>query len=490
MKKEILRMEFITKNFNGVKALKNVYLNVFEGEVLALIGKSGAGKTVLMKILSGIYTKDKGCIYYYNKKVEISNPRDSQKLGIFCIHQDLKLVGNFSIAQNIFMLHKKVILNKKSINQKASVLLKSLGLELDPGEKASSLTSGQQQLVEIAQALSVNVKLIVMDGVTTALTESETSILYEVICKLRKQGVSIIFITHDIEYVMKVADRITILRDGNTVGTIQKKEFQKDKLIKLMVGRELKDLYPKSTANIGDVIFKMEGVSTKGILRDISFSVKKGEILGITGLMGCGRTELLGVIYGLVPKVTGNMYLNGKDISIRNPADAIKHKIGFIPQNRDDQGLIPDMTALGNMVLSIVDKVSNFNYINKEVLKIISKEYIKKFNIKLLDDSQEVKYLSASDKQKIVLSRCMSYDPQILLLAEPTNGMDAYSRREIQAIIDLLSQKGISIILASSDLYEIIGMCDRVIVLHEGRIKGELLREEAIPEKVINLQVN
>ncbi|HHW49793.1 MAG TPA: sugar ABC transporter ATP-binding protein [Clostridiaceae bacterium] len=488
MKKEILRAEFISKSFEGISVLKNVFINVLEGEFHALVGKSGAGKTVLANILAGIYTKDKGIIYFNGKEVEINNLLDAQKLGIFLVSQEIKLVDSFTVAENIYFPQRKILFSSKKNNCQTQEFLKKVELDVSPQEIAKNLTIDQQQLVIIAKAISMNAKLIIVDESNTRVSGDTSLIVRRVLYNLARQGLSVLIITDDLDYAIKTADRITVLRDGISADTLPKESFQKDRILKLMVGRELKGLYPKSNTKVGETVLVVDNISTNFKIRNISFSLKKGEILGVTGLVGCGSKELLGALYGVIPKVSGKIFINGKEVNISSPAEAIAHGIAMVPPDRKEYGILPNMDIKQNIILSALQKVSRKSFINKNLVKAICLEYIHKFNINM-SDKNRILDLSEGDKQKIILAKCMCQNPQILIMAEPTTGLNTISRREIHEIIDKLSQEGTAIIIVSSDVYEVLGMCDRILIMKNGRIKAEISKDIATPENVISLQI-
>jgi ribose transport system ATP-binding protein len=494
LKIELLRMDNISKAFSGVEVLSNVNINVYKGEVLALIGENGAGKSTLIKILSGIYPKNGGTIYLNEKEVEIRSPQESQRKGIVCIHQELKLVPDLTISENILMANgfqgNSFIIDKEKAYNNSKRLLSEVELQLDPDTKISSLTMGQKYLVEVAKALSVNAQLIVMDETTASLTDKEIKILKGIINKLRENQASIIFVSHKLDEVLDIADRITVLRDGNTVGTLLKDECTKDKLIKLMIGKEYRDFIPKSSVQIGKEIFRAEHISTGNIVKDVSFKVRAGEILGITGLIGSGKSELANIIFGINPKYTGEIFINGKKVKIKNPKDAIRNRLGLIPEDRLLQGLVLDMTVSENIVMSILKKISSMGCISFDVQNFVSKEYISNLNIKAKSEHQHVFQLSSGNQQKVLISRLLSINPKVLIMDEPTRGLDIISKKQIYELIYKLSQEGIASILISTDLKEILSLSNRILVMKDGKIVGELSREEANQKKIMHLSLS
>lgn len=494
MKTEILRLSHISKSFSGIKVLNNVNLNLLKGEVLGLIGENGAGKTTLVKILSGIYPKDTGKIYFEEKAIELDSPQDPLKLGISIIHQELNLIPELTIAENVLIfrenIYRRVFFSKKATYYLTKELLDIVDLKVDPFTLVKDLSTAQRQLVEIVKALSINSKLIIMDETTASLAEKETSTLKAIIRKLSSQGVSIIFISHKLDEVLEICNRITILRGGSTVETLIRKECTKEKLIALMIGCELKDIYVKSPPNIGKEILRVESISTNGLIKGISFSLNKGEILGFTGLDGSGRTELMKALFGIVNKTSGTIYIHGIKVEIRKPGDAIKHKMGMIPEDRRLQGLILRMAISENISLPVLEKVSTKGFVISKAKRFLSKEFIKNLSIMAASEEQEVIKLSGGNQQKVVVAKWFAIRPEILIMDEPTRGIDIATKREIYTHIDILAQQGVAIILVSSDVQEIVRMSDRIIIMHEGQIRGELTREEATQEKIITMQIS
>lgn len=494
MKTELLRLDHISKTFSGVKVLNNINLNLFKGEVLGLIGENGAGKTVLAKILSGTYRKDAGSIYFEENLIEINSPLEALKLGISFTQQEVNLIPDLSIAENVFMardvISKKVIFSQKTACEQAQKLLGMVGLQIDPLTKVKSLSFAQRQLIEIVKALSTNSKLVIMDESTSSLEEKDAATLKGIIRKLAKQGVSIVFISHKLDEVMEIADRITILRDGNTVETLPKEDFATDRLISLMVGRKLKDIYIKSQHKIGNEILRIDDISTKKVLKKISFRLNRGEILGFVGLEGSGRTELMNTLFGIEAKMSGTVYIKGKKVEIKQSKDAIKHKIGMVPEDRRLQGLLLNMAINENISLSVPEKISLKGFVNTRVEKFLSNEFVKKLNITAVSKEQKVLNLSGGNQQKVVIAKWLAIRPEIVIMDEPTRGVDIATKKEIYALIDKLSGEGVAFILVSSDIQEILGMSDRILIMHEGQIRGELMREEATQEKILTMQLN
>lgn len=494
MKEEFLRMEGICKAFPGVQALKDVNLIVLKGEVMALIGENGAGKSTLMKILSGVYQKDSGRIIIEGQNVNIQSPLDSQKLGISVIHQELNLMPNLSIAENIFMGREKrrsrFFLDKKETYRESMQLLKMVGLEIDANTMVKDLSIAQRQMVEVAKALSLNSKLIIMDEPTSSLTDREIEILMDIIRNIKDRGVSIIFISHKLSEIFNIADRITVLRDGNTVGTVDAKDCDEEALIQMMIGRELKDIFDKVQGEVGDTILEVKGLSSGKVLKNISFTLKRGEILGFAGLVGAGRSELMRAIFGIDDFDEGEIYLEGRKVTIKHPLDAIKLGIGFVPEDRKLQGLILGMTVRENITLPSLEKMSSNGFVNIKKEKTVCDEFIKKLLIKTPHQEQKVLNLSGGNQQKVVISKWLAIKPKILILDEPTRGIDVGAKKEIHSLMSRLTREGVTIIMVSSELPEILGMSDRIIVMHNGVITGEMSRSEATQNKILKLAIS
>lgn len=490
MRNEILRMECISKTFSGIQVLNNVNLNVFKGEVLALMGANGAGKSALMKILAGIYTKDSGKIYFDEKEVEVNLPCDSHKLGISFIHQDFNIIPNLSVTENIFLGNEKLfLLDKKQSYKRATLLLDKVGLKVDANVLVESLTIVQRQLVEIARALSTNSSLIIMDEPTSSLAERETGILKEIIFKLKEEGVSIIFISHKLNEALEIADRVTVLRDGVSVGTYSRMECNEEMLISLMVGSDFEEKISKDPGIIGEEIFRAENITTRDLLKGVSFALKKGEILGFTGLMGSGCTELMNAIFGITLKSSGVIVAKGEKVEIRKPLDAIKNKIGLVPEERNLQGLILNMSVKENISLPSIQRISNKGLINFRMESILVRHYMQKFIANTLAEDEEVMNLSGGNQQKVVVSKWLSVKPEILILDEPTRGIDIETKKEIHNMIRKLANEGTGVILVSLELEEILAMSDRILVMRDGRINGELARSEATREKILSAAI-
>ncbi|MDC3424397.1 sugar ABC transporter ATP-binding protein [Aquibacillus sp. 3ASR75-11] len=493
MTEYLLQMKNISKTFPGVKALDNVQLEVKKGEVHALIGENGAGKSTLIKILAGIYYPDSGAEFYFEgEKAEITKPLDATNKGISIIYQDLSLFPNLSVAENIYIGRdsnkrpwKKV--EWKNIYQVAKKALDELEVNIDPNISVERLSIAQQQLVEIARALAFESKLIVMDEPTSALSSGEVEKLYKVVDKLKNQGISIIFISHKLKELFRVSNRFTVLRDGKYVGSYNTNDIDESKLINLMVGREV--IYDRNTSepNVGETIFKLDGLSKQGNFKDISFELKKGEVLGVTGLVGSGRTELAQAIFGVNKPDEGTIEIYGEKVTIKNSQHAVKKGIAYIPEARQTQGLVLKQSIINNISLPIINKIrTKFKLIDRKKEIQIANEYVKTLDVRPALPQMLAEKLSGGNQQKVVIAKWLSTKPKILIIDEPTNGIDIGAKTEIHKLIKRLAEDGIGVIMISSELPEVLSVSDRILVMRHGRISGELKVQEATQEKIMN----
>ncbi|MGB9857541.1 MAG: sugar ABC transporter ATP-binding protein [Dictyoglomaceae bacterium] len=490
----IIRMEGISKAFPGVQALDRVDFEAYPGEVMGLVGENGAGKSTLMKILSGAYKKDAGRIYLDGKRIEIEDPYHAQRLGISTIYQEFNLTPNQTVAQNIFcnrepkkngVLGKLGFVDREKMEEEAKKILEIVGADVSPKELVRNLSVAEKQMVEIAKALSFKAKIIIMDEPTSALGPEEVEKLFEIIRQLKSQGIAVIFISHRLEEVFKIADRITVLRDGKLVGIMRKEEATPEKVIYLMVNRPLTEMFKKEEAKLGEVVLEVKNLSKKGVVENINFKLYKGEILGIAGLVGSGRTEMVRLIFGADKKDSGEIYLEGKKVEINSPEDAVRLGIGFVPEDRQNQGLILKLAVRENIGIPILKKLVNLLFINKGKLNSIAKEFVQKLNIKTPSLLQKVLYLSGGNQQKVVLAKWLSLSPKVLILDEPTRGIDVGAKVEVHAIMNQLAKSGIGIIMISSEMPEVLAMSDRILVMNEGRLVAEMSKKEATQEKIM-----
>lgn len=490
MSEYILELKGITKIFPGVKALDNVQFQLKEGEIHALMGENGAGKSTFIKIITGVHQPEEGDIYLNGKKVEIKNPRDAQKLGIAAIYQHVTSYPDLSITENIFIGHETINRRTKTImwndmHAKAKKLLQDLGSELDPRTLMGSLSVAQQQIVEIAKALSTHAKILIMDEPTAALTKKESEELYKIIERLRNNNVSIIFISHRFEDMYRIANRVTIFRDSKYIGTWNVNEISNDKLIVAMVGRELTQMYPPREHNIGSELLRVEGLTKAGVFADISFTLHKGEILSVTGLVGAGRSDVFQSIFGIERYDKGNIYLEGKQVYINTPKKAMDYGIGYLPEDRQKQGLILDFAIGRNITLPSLEKYSKNGWLNEEREAQEAIALSDKVNVKANSIYDKVSSLSGGNQQKVIVAKLLTADLKLIIMDEPTKGVDVGAKYAIYEIMNSLVSQGYGVIMVSSEMPEVLGMSDRIIVMREGRISRTLKIEEATQEKIL-----
>ena len=494
----LLEMKNIVKEFPGVRALDGVSFTVEAGEFHALIGENGAGKSTLMKVLSGVYPYGtyEGDIFIDDQVRQFRSVRDSENAGVAIIFQELSLVKELTVGENIFLGKEPSrlgVIDWPELYHKATKLLNDLHLDIDPRVQVGRLGIGQQQLVEIAKALSKDAKILVLDEPTAALTESEVETLFTILEKLRTRGVGMIYISHKLDEVFRMADRITVLRDGRTVGTQAAADFTKDKVIAAMVGREVGDIFPKPEHEFGPTVLEVKNLTaysidneTKKLVDDVSFNVHAGEVLGIAGLMGAGRTELLSSIFGAWQgKHEGEVLVDGKRVDIDSPADAIAQGIGFVTEDRKRFGLILDQTILDNMTLAGLKRISGKFLTDRSRESLAAQGPMRSLRVKANSPLTVAGTLSGGNQQKVVLGKWLLTNPKVLFLDEPTRGIDVGAKQEIYTEINKLAKEGMAIVLVSSELPEVLGLSDRVMVLHEGRVAGEFTRTGATPEKVM-----
>jgi hypothetical protein len=486
----ILSMKGITKSFSGVAALKNAALDLKAGEVVALMGENGAGKSTLMKILTGIYSKDSGEIQYMGQEVCFKGPAESEEAGISIVHQELNMMNDLTVAQNLFIGREEMngfLIDDKKMNEKARELFKVLKIDINPAEKIGNLTVGKQQMVEIAKAISSKAKVIIFDEPTAALTDSEIEELFKVIRDLKKQGTGMVYISHRMDEINVISDRVIVMRDGEYVGTLITKECSKDDIIKLMVGRAIFG-EPKTASNVAKdapVVLKCENLNRGKAVKDVSFELRKGEILGFSGLMGAGRTEVARLIFGADKKDSGKIFINGKEVTINTPQDAVAQGIGYLSEDRKRYGLIVDKSVEENTVISSLNDFVKGFFIDKAKSKEVSQKYVESLKTKTPSVSQLVKKLSGGNQQKVVIAKWLVKNSDILIFDEPTRGIDVGAKSEIYALMERLAKEGKSIIMISSELPEVLRMSDRVIVMCEGRITGILDIAEANQEVIM-----
>ena len=487
----ILSMEHIDKVFPGVKALSDVSLEVRRGEVHALMGENGAGKSTLMKVLYGIYPCDGGTITFDGTTVGTHTQHEALHMGIAMIHQEISLATNMSVAENIWVgrtpMTKLGLVDFKKLYAMTQEILDDVGLDIDPKVKVRDLSVAQMQMVEVARAVSYNAKLIIMDEPTSSLSKKEIQVLYRIIRTLKSRQVSVIIITHKIDEVFEISDRITVLRDGHRTGDADIHSITEDDLIRMMVGRELTEMFPKQESEIGEVLLEVEHLSSAGVFEDVSFCVHRGEILGVSGLIGAGRTEIMKAVFGIDKKDSGTIRIGGEPVNIRSPRDAIAHGIAMVTEDRKMEGLSLVRSSKENMTIVNLNEYSRGGIVNSKAELSDVEKMIRMLAIKLSSPKQVVNSLSGGNQQKVIIAKWLLKKPKILIIDEPTRGIDVGAKSEIHRIISSLACQGMAVILVSSELPEILGMSDRVIVIHEGHLKGELTRQEATQEKIMAL---
>ena len=487
----LLELRGIDKRFPGVHALKDAQFDVRRGEVHALIGENGAGKSTLIKIVSGVYRPDSGDIRLAGAPVEFSNPREAQSAGIATIYQELGLYPELSVAENIFMGHAptKKRLGFKTIDWEqmeagAAALLADLNIHnLDVGAKVGALNVGNRQRVEIAKALSLDAQILIMDEPTAALTESDVEQLFSIVRLLRERGVSIIYISHRLNEVFELADRVTVLRDGEYIGTRAVADTSEAELISMMVGRRIENLFPKQAAEIGDVVLEARHLNRPPLTRDVSFTVRAGEIVGLAGLVGAGRSETAQVIFGVLPAESGEILLNGEVVKIARPSEAVDYGIGYVPEDRGHQGLIREMTIRENTSMAVLESVSSNSFVNRAKERALANDAIRQLSIRATGPDQVANKLSGGNQQKVVVGKWLASNPKLLIMDEPTRGIDVGAKAEIHRLMSrLAAEDGLAILMISSELPEILAMSDRILVMREGRMVGEFSRDNATQE--------
>lgn len=486
----LIRAKGIVKNFPGVKALKNVDFDLRPGEVHALLGENGAGKSTLVKILSGVYTKDEGEIFFEDQPVVIDSPKTAQAMGINIIHQELNLFQHLTVAQNVYIGREFVngiALNERQQNAETKKIMESLDMDIKPTEKVRHLTVSKQQMVEIAKSLSANVKVLIMDEPTSSLTEREIDELFVVINELKRKGTGIIYISHRLEELARIADRVSVFRDGEYVATKDYKDVTLEDLIKLMVGREITEKFPRTPASTDACSLEVKNLnSPNGTFRNVNFQAYKGEILGFAGLVGAGRTELARALFGADKISGGQILVNGKAVVIKSPRDAIANGIVYAPEDRKKDGLAIKMDVAQNISLASIDEISNMGVLSTAAEKKLAEEMCGVLQIKTPNIMQKVKNLSGGNQQKIVVAKWINKDPEIYIFDEPTRGIDVGAKVEIYNLLNNLKEKGKTVIIISSELPEVMGISDRLVVMCEGEIKAELDARTTTQEEVIN----
>lgn len=486
-----IEMTGINKSFGANQVLKDAAFTLKDGEVHALMGENGAGKSTLMKILTGVYTKDSGTVKVDGKEVNFKSPQEAEKAGIVFIYQELNVLFDLTVEENLFMgkeITKKFgICDKKAMHAKAQEVMDKMGVQIPIEAVMSDLSVGQQQMVEICKALMVDAKVIIMDEPTAALTERETESLFRVMRALQKKGVSIVYISHRMEEIFVLCDRITILRDGSYIGTEHVNDIDMDGIVKMMIGREIGERYPKRDVKIGEEVLRVEGLTKEKVFHDVSFDVRAGEVLGVAGLMGAGRTEIMQAIFGSISKNRGQIYIDGKQVTIKNPRQAIAAGIGFITEDRKTEGLLLEKSIADNIEIANLKSVSKHGVLSKKKQEELVQQGIDEFKIKCFGPWHECNNLSGGNQQKVVLAKWIATNPKILILDEPTRGVDIGAKKEIYNVINKMAARGVAVIMVSSELPEVLGMSDRIMVVREGEVRGILDGKDADQEKIMTL---
>ena len=491
MGEQILAMEQIDKSFPGVHALDHVHFDVNRGEVHALMGENGAGKSTLMKVLTGIYTKDSGTITFEGKEVEFHNTREAQDAGVVIVHQELNMVGDLTVAQNIFIgreFKKGFMIDDKKMIEESKKLFDELKIDIDPKTRMKDLTVGKQQMCEIAKAISHEAKLIIFDEPSAALTEKEIEDLFVIIRDLRAKNLGIVYISHRMDEIKVITDRVTVMRDGGYVGTLITNDCTKEDIINMMVGRVIYE-EPKTKSQVAPdapVVLKVEHLNAGRMVRDVSFELRKGEILGFSGLMGAGRTETARALFGADPKSSGDIYVNGEKVIINSPQDAVKHGIGYLSEDRKRYGIVVQKTITENSTLACLENYMSGPFINKRAEKKVTEKYIEELATKTPSADQLVVNLSGGNQQKVVIAKWLVKNCDILIFDEPTRGIDVGAKNEIYKLMNRLAQEGKSIIMISSEMTEILRMSDRIVIMCEGEKTGEIDISEATQEKIMD----
>jgi len=492
MENYILEMKNITKTFPGVVALDNVNLSVCPGTIHALVGENGAGKSTLMKILNGVYSATSGEIYLEGTKLELKGVKDAQAAGISIIYQEFNLINTLTVAENIFLgrYNGKKTVKWNVLRDEAKKLIESLGFSFSVDTVVGRLSTAEKQLVEIAKALSLHSKVIVMDEPTSSLTEKDVDMFFPIIEKLKADGITVIYISHKLDEIYRLCDNVTVMRDGRITGNSAVKDITRDEIIELMVGRSLDMEYPARTNKPGEVVLHVEKLCRRNDLHDITFDLHRGEILGIAGLVGAGRTELAEALFGADPAESGDIILNGKKVVIRSTLDGKKNSIGLVTEDRKETGLVLPMNVTQNITITDLDKVTRNLVVRKSEEKVYAEKYVEALKVKTPSINQTMNNLSGGNQQKVALAKWLYYDADILIMDEPTRGIDVGAKFDIYCLMNELTAKGKAIIMISSELPEVLGMSDRVLVMHGGRIKGELTGEAMNAETVMKLAID
>jgi len=487
----ILELKHITKQFPGVTALDDVHFELQRGEIHGLMGENGAGKSTFIKIITGVHTPEAGEIYLNGEKVDFRTPLEAQRMGVAAIYQHVTCYPDLNVAENIFMGHEKVKrftrrVDWKATHAEAQALLDTLGANFSSYERMGNLSVARQQIVEIAKALSTNAQIVIMDEPTAALTQHESNELYRITDGLRDSGVSIIFVSHRMEDIQRLADRVTVFRDARYIGCWPVDEITQEKLIVAMVGREISQMFPKRQINIGEEVLRIENLTRVGYFRDVSFTLRKGEILGLTGLVGAGRTEVCESIYGVAPFDSGHVFVEGKQVHVKDPMHALQVGIGCLPEDRQKEGLVLEWEITKNITLPSLRKFTRFSWVNEDAERAAAGELANRLNVKAGTVFTRASALSGGNQQKVVVAKILTRELKVIILDEPTKGVDVAAKAAIYEIIGELAEQGYGIIFVSSEMPEVLGMTDRIVVMKEGHVTAQLDTADATQEQILN----
>lgn len=484
----VFQVQHLSKSFGGVQALQDVQFEIYPGEVHALLGENGAGKSTLIKIITGVHQPDTGQLFLDGQPIRFANPREAQLQGVAAIYQEPSLFPDLDIAENILVGRQPTTrwgVDWKRMYRRAGELLQRLGLTLDPRTKARELSVAQQQVVEIARALSINAKLLIMDEPTSSLTLGEVEELFKIVRHLRAAGTAVVFISHRLEELFALADRVTTLRDGRYVGTRAMTDVTTDELIRMMVGRSLDDLFPKQEVRAGEVLLEVEGLGVEGSFSDVSFTLRRGEIVGMAGLIGAGRTNIARALFGTEPATSGTIKLDGKRVTIPDPHTAMALGIGYVPEDRKEHGLVLPMSVADNITLPSLAHFARMGWLDRNRAFQSASAAAQRLEVKMAGPGQPVGHLSGGNQQKVVLAKWLETNPRLLILDEPTRGIDVGTKAAVHRLMSSLAAQGMAILMISSELPEVLGMSDRILVMREGRLTGHFSRAEATQEKLM-----